>query len=592
MAESTLSPPASLDHIRAAFDPAGRRREPPLPPERRAGKIYVAGETAHAAGGLRPAPPAHASRPPVLRRPQLLTTAMDTPILQVSCGWRHSALVLEDGSLFVAGENEHGQLGLSAAEVEDSEVAAAPPSAAGRLVTSMTRVPGLLSLRVAHVSCGRSHTAFVCEAGELYAMGLGLYGQLGLGGLDSAAEPARVPHIGGSAVTVSCGDLHTLVLRSDGRALSCGFGDAARLGRSFEEAAASGTCALTLGVLPLHAAAAAASDAFAIVALSAGGAHSAFVTADGSVYTCGRNEHGQLGHGTTGQPTPAHAQQGHAAATAQPDVSDGAADGVLPRRVGALKQHKIRRVALGACHTLFLSSLGTPYACGCGGYGRLGLGTRQNVPTPTRLPALEHLVVVQISAGFAHSSFVTDTGRVYLCGDDGNGQLGLDRAKATSLEPLIPPKFAERDGVVVLGASCGGQHTAFLLRQVVDAHEDYRDDQKEAAASVIEALFRGRHARLLSDSLAQRNAVKRAGIQHTAVQRAAAASVLQAAWRLHLGVLERERREQIRLLRALRAGGDDEHWWGRIQRQFDAASSAKVFSDMAVNAKTLTKASW
>ena len=59
-------------------------------------------------------------------------------------------------------------------------------------------------------------------------------------------------------------------------------------------------------------------------------------------------------------------------------------------------------------------------------------------------------------------------GAVFVCGDDSHGQLGLDRGRPTCLEPTQPKKF-DRGGVRVIGASCGGAHTAFLLRAVVDA---------------------------------------------------------------------------------------------------------------------------
>ena len=60
------------------------------------------------------------------------------------------------------------------------------------------------------------------------------------------------------------------------------------------------------------------------------------------------------------------------------------------------------------------------------------------------------------------------------------------------LAPTLPPKFArEGNDVHVLGASCGGSHTAFVLRTVIDAREDYREDQLEVAAAAIEAFFRG-----------------------------------------------------------------------------------------------------
>ena len=61
---------------------------------------------------------------------------------------------------------------------------------------------------------------------------------------------------------------------------------------------------------------------------------------------------------------------------------------------------------------------------------------------------------------------------------------------------------------------------------------------------------------------------------------------------MHLSILQRERREQIRQLRALRDHLDDsDAWWGRIQSQFGAASTAKAFADEGARARGLTKAS-
>ena len=574
MTSPEVAGPASsnpdLHHIRAAFDPTAAPKAAPVEEAPRVGKIYIAGSTTHAAGGLRAKKARHGSATEPLRTPHLITTLLETPACQVSCGWRHSAIVLDNGDLYVAGNDEHGQLGLGGVNNDGLQEQPTP----GRMITTMTKVPSMgTGLRVSQVSCGRSHTAFCCDAGELFSMGLNLYGQLGIGSLTSQSSPRRVPHVGGAAAFVSCGELHTLVLRSDGKALSCGFNDAGRLGRTLDspDGGEEAICAEWLGALPLNAVAAASSDHFAVVALSAGGAHSALITADGSAYTCGRGEHGQLGHGKE-------------AVEARPNGIEK-----LPRRVAALKVHKIRRAATGASHTLFLSANGTPFACGCGLYGRLGLGSRENVYVPTRLPAFADITIVQISAGHGHSSFVTDTGKVYLCGDDANGQLGLDGGRPAKLDPVQPPKFASRgDHVNVLGVSCGGEHTAYLLRAVVDAKEDYRADQVAAAASVIEALFRGSHIRAIGDKAAQRRRMQK---MHTDAQKSAAAGVIQSGWRMHSSALERERREQLRQLRQLRDIGGEDHWWGRIQKQFDAASIGAIF-DAASAAKHLTKATW
>ena len=122
----------------------------------------------------------------------------------------------------------------------------------------------------------------------------------------------------------------------------------------------------------------------------------------------------------------------------------------------------------------------------------------------------------------------------------------------------------------------------------MDAREDYREDQLAAAATVIEALFRGNHVRALSEAVEKRKRGGRADLNHSAAQRGAAASVLQAAWRGHAASLERERREQLRQLRALRDHADDERWWGRIQSQFTTASAANTFADAAFQTKMLS----
>ena len=159
--------------------------------------------------------------------------------------------------------------------------------------------------------------------------------------------------------------------------------------------------------------------------------------------------------------------------------------------------------------------------------------------------------------------------------------------------PCEPPKFAGRDGVCVLGASCGGAHTAFLLRTVVDAKEDYREDQQAAAAAVIESFFRGNHVRVLNDAVAHRKHGGRADHLHSLGQREAAAKVIQAGWRLHKHEADRERRDQLDAMRALRDPADEEDWWGRVQRQFGAAVTGKAFADAGAAARVnVTKASW
>ena len=189
-----------------------------------------------------------------------------------------------------------------------------------------------------------------------------------------------------------------------------------------------------------------------------------------------------------------------------------------------------------------------------------------------------------------------------------------------------PPKLqqapGQQGGPVVLGASCGGAHTAFLLRAVVDAKEDYREDQVgrpaashlclqpafnfslsliqprcgmcrqvELAASVIESFFRGNHVRVLSDAVQARKRGGRADVSHSGAQRDAAASVIQAGWRLKAADMERARNDQLQQMRALRDSGEVNNW-GTLNRRFDAARVGKAFAAAGMEAAGLTRASW
>ena len=54
----------------------------------------------------------------------------------------------------------------------------------------------------------------------------------------------------------------------------------------------------------------------------------------------------------------------------------------------------------------------------------------------------------------------------------------------------------------------------------------------------------------------------------------------------------REKNYQLDAMRALRDPNAEGDWWGRVQRQFDAAVVGKKFADAGARAITVTKASW
>ncbi|EPQ14270.1 Putative E3 ubiquitin-protein ligase HERC4 [Myotis brandtii] len=110
--------------------------------------------------------------------------------------------------------------------------------------------------------------------------------------------------------------------------------------------------------------------------------HTVFVLDDGTVYTCGCNDLGQLGHEKSRK---------------------------KPEQVVALDAQNIIAVSCGEAHTLALNDKGQVYAWGLDSDGQLGLlGSEECIRVPR-----QHT-----------SAFVPSSGRIYSFGLGGNGQLG------------------------------------------------------------------------------------------------------------------------------------------------------------------------
>ena len=166
--------------------------------------------------------------------------------------------------------------------------------------------------------------------------------------------------------------------------------------------------------------------------------------------------------------------------------------------------------------------------------------------------------------------------------------------------PTTPAKFA-REGVHVIGASCGGTQTAFVLRTIIDAKEDYREDQVEKAASVIESFFRGNHVRTVKEAAEARKQgrdphSRRDERQRRAQKRAekeASAKVIQSAFRIGQRTRDAHRQEQLKVMRELRdpARDGESAGWGRVVAQFDAASTGAKLTQGGARSN-VTKATW
>ncbi|CAB1343389.1 unnamed protein product, partial [Coregonus sp. 'balchen'] len=221
--------------------------------------------------------------------------------------------------------------------------------------------------------------------------------------------------------------------------------------------------------------------------IGCGRRHTTFLLGDGTVYTCGCNDIGQLGHEKSRkkpeQVVALDAQNivavscGEAHTLALNDKGQVfawglATDGQLgltnfeecvrvPRNIKSLSDVQIAQIACGYRHSHALSRGGQVYSWGQNRYGQLGLGVAgQGIATPQVIQSLQGIPFAQISAGGAHSFALTLSGAVFGWGRNKFGQLGLNDNNDRYYPALLKSLRSQR----VIYICCGEDHTAALTK--------------------------------------------------------------------------------------------------------------------------------
>ncbi|XP_029003793.1 probable E3 ubiquitin-protein ligase HERC3 isoform X2 [Betta splendens] len=221
--------------------------------------------------------------------------------------------------------------------------------------------------------------------------------------------------------------------------------------------------------------------------VACGRKHSVFLLHDGSVYTCGSNSCGQLGHDKPGTSpeivssldmqkiTVVSSGRAHCMAINEQGqvFAWGAGEGGqlglettetfvrIPRLVKRLCDHQISQVMCGNQHCIALSRDGQLFTWGQNTSGQLGLGKGEPSKLfPHPLKSLAGIPLAQITAGGDHSFALSLSGAVFGWGKNRAGQLGLNDKQDRAVPCHI--KFLRSQKVVYI--SCGDEHTAALTK--------------------------------------------------------------------------------------------------------------------------------
>ena len=316
-------------------------------------------------------------------------------IVQISAKVWYALALASDGTVYSWGFNSWGQLGNGTSGTANNASAPVAVKTAGTPMEGKT---------IVQVAAGATHSLALATDGTIYAWGKNEYGQLGNDSTTNSPVPVAVktagtPMDGKTIIQIHAGYEHSLALASDGTVYAWGRNNSGQLGKNDATDTHIPAAVQTLGT-PMA--------GKVIVQLAAGNSQSMALASDGTVYTWGWNQYGQLGNGTT---------------------TNSRIPVAVVTTGTPLAGKTISQIAAGNAHALAMTDDGAIYSWGWNQYGQLGNGTTTNSRIPVAVVTtgtpLAGKTIIQITSGGSPNSLVlADDGAMYTWGWGQYGQLG------------------------------------------------------------------------------------------------------------------------------------------------------------------------
>ncbi|PRP80534.1 hypothetical protein PROFUN_11847 [Planoprotostelium fungivorum] len=410
--------------------------------------------------------------------PSIIEGLKGKNIIKVRCGEQHSLAITEHGDLYAWGRGREGQLGQG-----DRNNSPIP-----LLVNALRHV------KVIDVDSGSSHVVGLTETGRVYVWGRlyrlitnsdswfkfavempGLRKQqiidrsvaqyLSGSGNELSEEEMMtslnnnfgnfVPYnqtvpmyVGGilskrKIINVSAGYAYTIAADDQGNVFSWGFNEKGQLGlgHRFNQENPQQVTQL---------------DGVRIVKTACGMQHTAMLSDEGHLYTCGLGVFGQLGHG---EPR----------------------DSLLPRVIETLSSagEKIKDIALGSFFTMAISTNGKAWSWGHGEYGQHGgqenyqdwstggYGDEKDknfyhsIPRP--LMGMSNDQIQMLACGHLHSMALTQDHKILSWGWGSSGCLGHGNRRFQ----LVPKEVGQLQGEEIKSIAAGNKHSLVVTSSSV-----------------------------------------------------------------------------------------------------------------------------
>ena len=302
------------------------------------------------------------------------TIAGGTNWKQVACGSVHTTAIKTDGTLWVWGFNQYGGLGDNTVVSKSSPV---------QTITGGTNWK--------QVDCSRFFTAAIKTDGTLWTWGINQYGQLGDNTIVFKSSPVQTIAGGTNWKQVACGQFHTTAIKTDGTLWTWGSDQYGQLGDSTIVSKSSPVQTIAGGTNWKQ--------------VSCGYDHTAAIKTDGTLWTWGYNNYGQLGDNTIAYKS-----------SPVQTIAGGT---------------KWKQVACGSYHTAAIKTDGTLWLWGYDNSGQLGDNTRTNKSSLVQTIA-GGTNWKQVACGSVHTTAIKTDGTLWSWGFNNSGQLGDNTVIAKS----------------------------------------------------------------------------------------------------------------------------------------------------------------
>jgi alpha-tubulin suppressor-like RCC1 family protein len=318
------------------------------------------------------------------------------------------------------------------------------------------------------VAGGNSHTAAIKTDGTLWTWGVNGDGQLGTNNTTDRSTPVTTFAGGTNWKQVAGGGNHTAAIKTDGTLWTWGFNSTGQLGDNTTISRSTPVTTFAGGTNWKQ-------------VTGGGGNHTAAIKTDGTLWTWGLNDNGQLGNNTvTSRSTPVTTFAG---GTNWKQVSGGGyntaaikTDGTLwiwgRNDYGQLGDNTTtqrntpvttfaggtnwKQVSCGFLHNAAIKTDGTLWTWGFNSYGRLGINNQTTRSTPVTTFAGGTNWKQVACGGFQYTSAIKTDGTLWTWGRNSFGQLG-DNTTTQRFTPVTT--FAGGTNWKQVDAASGGSHT-------------------------------------------------------------------------------------------------------------------------------------